>query len=76
MLDSLGRVVALDSVGTARLSIGALFARLREDIRRGAPYVQITYDPQFGYPAYSLTDYPEWTDSYMVITIRRFMVTK
>jgi hypothetical protein len=53
--DSLGRVVTRDAGRTALLGIDGLFAGLREQIRSGTPYIQITYDLRFGYPDYSLT---------------------
>ena len=72
--DSLGRLVTRDAARAALVGIDGLFAELREQIRSGSPYIQITYDSRFGYPDYSLTDHPGVTDSFFETTIRRFTV--
>ena len=72
--DSLGRMVTRDASRAARLSIDSVFAALRDDIRSGAPYVQIRYEPRFGFPEYGLTDYPGLTDSYFEAVVRQFRV--
>lgn len=67
-----GHLVTDDPARAAVLSIDSLFGEVRRAVESGAPYVQVSYDPRFGFPEHSLTDYPGLTDSFVETTVRQF----
>ena len=69
-----GHLVPRDPVRAAVLSIETLFADIRRDIESGTPYVQVSYDRRFGFPKYSVTDYPGISDSFFEATVRQFRI--
>jgi len=70
--DADGHLVTRDAARAAVLSIDSLFSDVRRHIESGAPYVQVSYDAQFGFPEHTLTDYPGITDSFSETTVRQF----